>query len=321
MVVKNLTRIFFFLFSILLLWGASDVSRGEESDQQEGVPGPRIKLGGYHFGDSGDFNYNNGNLGGKFHLTPTKFVDASLTRHWISQEGDHVSGNGVQLLFGDTFGERMEGRAGFGFDDYDGLDQNLSYLFSLAFPPVKKGFLTLKYEYGNVVYRVSRLDALKEGITSHEVSPTYYHWISERWSYWGQLNLGRYSDKNLRSTLNSSLTYMLKLKPELSLTYALYYNAYKDRSAFYWDPPGYLGHVLLIRMKENIGDLLTVNLGGSLGFSPTEKKRTNPGFSIQISMLDSLRWGLDVTGDYKGGGRQDEYYSFTSTSVNLFYHP
>jgi hypothetical protein len=321
MKIHVLSRLLLSSFFFTLLSGFAVSSSSEETAPQVVMPRPQVKIGGYHFEDSGDFIHSYGNLWGKFHFTPGKFVEATSIRNWISQEEDRVSGNGLQLLFGDSFGKRMEGRIGLGIDDYEGYDANLSYLISLAFPPVKKGYLTLKYEYGNVVNKVSRIDALKEDITSHEFSPTYYHWISKRWSYWGQLNLGLYSDENLRSTLNSSLTYMLKIDPSVSLTYALYYNAFRDKSELYWDPQGYLGHILLLRIKEDIGNLLTVNLGGSLGFSPTEKKRTNPGFSLRLSLPDSPRWGLDVTGDYKGGGRREDYYSYTTTSINLFYLP
>jgi hypothetical protein len=321
MKIYVLPRLLLSSFIFSLFSGFAVSSGGEEIVPPEVIPRPQVKVGGYHFEDSGKFNHSYGNIQGKFHFTPGKFVEATSTRNWILQEEDQVSGNGLQLLFGDTFGKKMEGRIGFGVDDYENYDAKLSYLTSLALPVLKTGYLTLKYEYGNVVTKVSRIDALKEDISSHEFSPTYYHWISQRWSYWGQINMGSYSDGNLRSTLNSSLSYMLKIDPSVSLTYALYYNAFKDKSEFYWDPRGYLGHILILRMKEDIGNLLTVNLGGSLGFSPTEKKRTNPGFSLRLSLPDSPRWGLDVSGEYKGGGRREEFYSFTTTSINLFYLP
>ena len=308
-----------FILSILI--GFPTSVQSDEGENERVIPKPQVRLGGFHFGDSGDFIHTYGNLWGKFHFTPSKFVEATSSRHWITQENDQVNGSGLQFLFGDSFGKRIEGRMGIGVEDYEGIGTNLSYLASLGFPPSGKSYLTLKYEFGNIVYKVNRLDVLKEDISSHEFTPTLYHGISERVSFWGRFSVARFSDHNLRGSLDGTVSYMMKHDPSLSFTYALYYLAYKERSDLYWDPQGYLGHILLIRAKEDIANLLSVSLRGSIGFSPTEKKRTNPGFSVRLSLPDSPRWGLDVAGEYIGDGRRDEYYSYTTTSIKLFYLP
>ena len=252
-------------------------------------------------------------------MTRSMFVEADLTRHWVSQKNDQYKGSGANLFFQDTLGSGWEGKLGVGLIDYEGTRTTLSYLASLAFQPSRTSHLTLAYEYDNVVYKVSRLDPLKENIVSHEFSSPFYLWISESWSFWGRCSLGRYSDRNLRTSLDASLTYMFRLDPAFSLTYAFYYLSYKERSRLYWDPRCYQSHLLILRLEEKVRSLVSVELRGSVGFSASEKRRTNPGLSIRLALPHSPRWGLDLTGEYIGDGSRGPYYSYTTTSVNIFY--
>lgn len=299
---------------------------GEEVLEQKENPEPgirltRVKLGGYHFGDSGDFIHRHGGLWGKFHLTRSRYLEADFNHHWVSQRGDQCAGNDVGFLLGDMIRPGWEGNLGVRFVNYEGIGVNFSYRASLALKPTKKSHLTLKYEHDNVVYKVSRIDALKKEIESDEFSSSLYQSISQRWSFWGRVTLGRYSDRNFRSCLEPSFTYMLKHDPACSFTYALYYLTYTERSDHYWDPPGYLGHLLILGLKKEIGGLFSLNLKGSIAFSPSDKKRPNPGLSIRLALPNSARWGLDVTGEFRGDGSRGENYSYGTASVNVFYLP
>lgn len=317
---KAMTYLLLLSLSVSALWGFVLSSSGEEIEKTKGVPRPEIQLGGYLFGDSEDFAHRSARLRAGFHLTKTISVNANSTRHWVSQDGDRLMGNGVSLLLVDTFGTEREGKLGVGLTDYEGIGADFSYLASLAMKPTQTSELTLSYEHENVVHKVKSLLALKTRIQSHEFSPSFYQWISESWSFWGRFALGRYSDANLKTSLETSLTYMLKSDPELSLSYGFGYLTYRERSNLYWDPSGYVGHYLISRLVRNIGHLFSLNMTGSIGFSPSESKM-NSGLAVGLALQHSPHWSLDVTGQYQGEPGRGQNYSSTNSSINIVWLP
>ncbi|MCH7761508.1 hypothetical protein IIA15_08955 [candidate division TA06 bacterium] len=224
------------------------------------------------------------------------------------------------FLVGDTLGSGWVGKFGLGLTDYDKIGTNLSYLASLEIEPTQTSHLTLRYEHDNVVYKVNSLKALKEGIDFDEFVPSFYQWIADRWSFWGRLNIARYSDHNLKTSLEASLTYLMRTEPAYSLTYAFGYLDYKERSDLYWDPTDLLSHYLIFGMEESFKDLLSIYLRSSIGFSPSEK-RANSGLLIRLTLHKFPRWGLGVTGDFLRDGGRGENYSYATSSINIIYLP
>ncbi len=305
---------------ISLLCGAPVPSSGEETENAGGGLSSTIKLGGYHFDDSADFVHRSARLSGELRFAKNRAVEANFTRHWVSQEGDQFTGSGAELLLVDTFRPGLEGKLGMGLVSHGGLGTDVCWLASLGIQPTETSHLTLSYEHANVAYEVNTLDALKAGIRSDKFSPSFYQWFSESWSFWGRFSLGRYSDRNLRTSVDASLTYLLRPEPEFGLSYAFGYLNYRNRSERYWDPIGYLGHYLILHMKQNMGDLVSFNLRGSIGFSPSEK-RVNSSVSIGIALRHLPHWGLDLSGEYLGEPGRGENYSCTSSSVSIAWVP
>lgn len=280
----------------------------------------RVQLVGSAFGDSEDFVHRCGRLRAGFSLTQNMSIQGNTAWHRLSQDGSEFTGRGVSILLGEKLGSAWEAKLGVGLTDYQTIGKDISYLASLEGKPTQTGHLTLAYGHDNVVYDVKNLEALRAGIVSHQLSPSFYQWISEKWSFWGRLTLGRYSDRNLKTSLDASLTYLLRLEPQLSLSYGFGYLTYRERSDLYWDPDGYLGHYLISGLSQSLGDVLSVNLRGSIGFSPSESK-VNSGLSVDLSLHHSPRWGLHLTGEYVGEPGRGENYSFANSSLSIVWLP
>lgn len=311
-----LTCLLLLAFSTSFPW--SLVASGGGLDEG-GSSSPRIQLVGYTFGDSEDFVHRCGRLQVGFSLAQNVSVQATSVGHWVSQDGDRLTGRGLNLLLGRKFGSRWEANLGVGFTDYQEVDTDVSFVTSLKGGPTQTSHLTLDYEHDNVAYGVKSLQALRASITSHQFSPSFYQWLSERWSFWGRFTLGRYSDGNRKISLESSLTCILKSDPQLSLSYGFGYLTYTERSHLYWDPSRYVGHYLISHVQRNIGDLLSVNLRGSIGFSSENKM--NSGLSIGLALRHSPHWGLDVSGEYLGEPGRGENYSSANSSINIVWLP
>lgn len=320
MISKMLTYLVLSTLSMSPLWWFAVSSSGEKINEMKGGSISGIKLGGCYFSDSEGFVHRCGHLWGEFCLTENRYVEADFTRHWVSQGGDQFSGSGITFFLRDRLGPGMEARLGMGLVDYEQIGSNLSYLASLGVQTTHTSHLTLSYEYYNVVDEVRTLDALKGDIDAYELSPSFYQSISERWSFWAGFNLGGYSDGNLKTSVNTSFTYLLRPDPEFSFSYAFGYLSYKNRSDCYWDPTHYLNHYLVVGLEEHVGGMLSFNLRGSIGYSPSER-RTNSGLSIRLKLHHSPHWELGVTGEFLGDPGRSGNYSSSTTSVDIIYLP
>lgn len=295
----------------------------------EAAEGFRVKIrtGGYYFGDSEDFVQKDARLSGEVHFTKKLFLSANSARNWFSQDSTEFSANGVSFVLGNTFGRSTQATVGIGLTDSDSVKgdgswRDFSYNASLAFKPVGTGHMTLSYRHARVVYESKSLGALKSRVNLDDFQPSYYQWISERWSFWTGLGYAMYSDDNTRTSVNASLTFLFRPEPEFGLSYAFGYIGYEDSTEDYWDPQSYRSHNLILVLNQPLGRYLTFNLRASAGYSDSENE-PNSWINTSVTFQPSRQLGLEATGYFMGNPGRDEggKYSARTLTMDLIITP
>jgi hypothetical protein len=322
-------------FCVLLIWVVSicapaSVSGGEEPAQAQETARLKFKTGVYQFRDSEDFEQRYGRIWTEFFFAKKFFLRANAAHHVFTQAGSEFNGDGVDFVLGTTFGSATELTLGGGLMGYDSTggdfsETDFSYQGSLAFKPISTGHLTLAYDHRKLVHAAKSLGALRKLISSNELSPSYYQWISERWSLWTGLGYGLYSDDNTRMSINASVTYLFRPEPMFGLSYAFGYTSCEKRAEEYWDPDGYQSHNLILWLEQPVGKYFAFEFKASPGYTLSENE-PNAWASLILDIHPSRSWAIQIDGYVMGNpardqSRSDSPYSANTVSADLVWTP
>jgi hypothetical protein len=322
-------------FCLLLIWILSVLTpafanAGGQSSEAQEAGKLKLKIGVYQFRDSEDFDQRVGHVWTEFFFAKKFFLRANAAHHILTQDTSEFGANGVDFVLGTTFGSATELTIGGGLTGFDSVggdfaETDLSYQGSFAFKPVGTGHLTLAYDHKNLLHDAKSLGALRDLISSHEFRPSYYQWISERWSFWTGLGYGMYSDENTRISINASVTYLFRPEPMFGLLYAFGYTSCEQRSDAYWDPDGYQSHNLVLWLQQPLGKYFSFEFKGSTGYSLSESE-PNAWASLLLDVHPSRSWTIQMNGHVMGNPARDQDrsstpYSATTVSADLIWTP
>jgi len=302
-----------------------NATAGEESADPEGTSKLRFKTGVYQFRDSEDFDQRYGHIWTEFFFAKKFFLRANATRSIFTQDSSEFGANGVDFELGTTFGAATDLIIGAGLTGYDSTrgkfsKTDFSYQGSIAFKPIGTGHLTLAYDHEKFVNAAKSLGALRELINSDEFRPSYYQWISERWSVWAGFAYGMYSDDNSKMSLNGSVTFLFRPEPSFGLSYAFGYTTYEKRSELYWDPEGYQSHNLILWLQQPLGKYFSFEFRGSPGYSTSENE-PNAWADLLLDIHPSSLFSIQVKGHVMGNPARDRNYSASEVSADLIWTP
>lgn len=324
-----LSRIFISLF--VLVCSATSVLAPTSAlcGEEEGAAGEsanlNVKIGGYQFRDSEDFDQRLAHIWTQLFFTKNVYLSAEATHHLFTQDSSEFDGNGVDFVLGGTFGPLSDVKIGLGLAGYDSVEGNfsfldVSYLGSFAFKPTETSHLTVGYNHLNVALDSKSLGALREQISSDEFNPSFYQWISESWSFWTGLRYGALSDDNTKMSVDASITYLLRPEPMFGFSSALGYISYENRSERYWDPDGYTTLSFIFLLQQPLGKYFSFEFKGSPGYSPSESQMSAWG-SLLLDLHPSPKWSIQVNGYIMGNPARNGNYSATTLSADLMWAP
>lgn len=238
----------------------------------------------------------------------------------VKQLGSTVDARTFFLSFQAPFLGKFKGYGTYQLTDYDTIGMRNGYTAKIEYLPNLGLTVGLVSSRNEIVREVFNIRSLTGGIIQSQSLMAYLLSNSRR-GFTIELvgQLGDQTDDNRRKNGRAVLTYRIRSKPYIGVSYRLLYIGYRDRSDLYWDPRDYVSNMGMGHIVFGI-DPVEFEVEGGIGRGNQDGVGNNE-YSVVLGGRVDLFAGTVLAASYSRGrtGRlfEDSIYTFSSFAIRL----